>query len=320
MPIPLPNLDDRTYEDLVEEARALIPSLYPKWTDHNPTDPGIILIELFAWLTEMVIYRLNRVPDANYKTFLQLLNGPEWSLSEDPGALDTAIRETILTLRQRHRAATCDDFEYLVTYVWPETEEGRQLSEAGRGAVKRAHCIPRRNLEVMGATASSDFDPAHVSVIVVTDEPADRPELASDLRDALWAWLDERRLLTMRHHVVGPVYVPVTVTAHLFLHEDALESVVRTQALNAIRTFFHPIDGGPDGRGWPFGRDLYVSEVYELLDEVPGVNYVEAVVLTTPEGAAREQRHPADNSLIGITLKAHELVNITVDEESFSIN
>ncbi|MFW5667313.1 MAG: baseplate protein J, partial [Coleofasciculus sp.] len=66
MSLPLPNLDDRTYADLVEEARSLIPIECPEWTDHNPSDTGIILIELFAWLTEMVLYRVNRIPDQNF--------------------------------------------------------------------------------------------------------------------------------------------------------------------------------------------------------------------------------------------------------------
>ena len=83
MPLPLPNLDNRTYADLVDEARALIPSLYPDWTNHNPSDPGITLVELLAWLTEMVIYRVDRVPDANKEVFLKLLNGPEWKATGD---------------------------------------------------------------------------------------------------------------------------------------------------------------------------------------------------------------------------------------------
>jgi len=71
--IPTPKLDDRTFKDLVEEAIRLIPQYCPEWTNHNPADPGITLIELFAWMLEMVIYRLNRVPEKNYLEFLNLL-------------------------------------------------------------------------------------------------------------------------------------------------------------------------------------------------------------------------------------------------------
>jgi Baseplate J-like protein len=68
-----PDLDDRRWADLVAEARALIPEYAPQWTDHNPSDIGITLIELFAWLVEGMTYRLNRVPEKNYVAFLNLL-------------------------------------------------------------------------------------------------------------------------------------------------------------------------------------------------------------------------------------------------------
>ncbi|GAB61448.1 MAG: hypothetical protein DWB56_05000 [Candidatus Jettenia sp.] len=68
-----PNLDDRTWKDIVNEAKALIPKYAPEWTDHNPSDLGITLIELFAWLVEGMIYRLNKVPEKNFIEFLNLL-------------------------------------------------------------------------------------------------------------------------------------------------------------------------------------------------------------------------------------------------------
>jgi hypothetical protein len=324
MPLPLPNLDDRTYNDLLEEARALIPSLYPVWTDHNPTDPGIILIELFAWLTEMIIYHLNRVPDASYIAFLRLLRGPDWHLEGelDKARLDAAIRETVLTLRERYRAATCDDFEYLATQAWPQTEEAHTLQESGHGTVQRARCIPQRNLDITDPVLRQATAPAHSSLIVVTDQPATRPGLTPEVRQALWHYLDTRRLLTTRHHVVGPDYVPVTLAgAQLVLHRDVLAEKVRSDAVQAVRKFFHPITDGPDGKGWPFGRDVYVSEMYELLDKVEGVNYVENVTLTAPnrpDGSSREQLTQG-NVLAGITIDAHELVEIIVDESSFAI-
>ncbi|MDE2844099.1 MAG: putative baseplate assembly protein [Chloroflexota bacterium] len=73
MVLPAPNLDDRTFQDLVNEARRRIPVYCPEWTDHNLSDPGITLIELFSWMTELLLYRLNRVPDKNYVKFLELL-------------------------------------------------------------------------------------------------------------------------------------------------------------------------------------------------------------------------------------------------------
>jgi len=71
--IPPPKLDDRSFHDIVEEAISMIPRYSPEWTNHNPSDPGITLIELAAWMTDLLIYRLNQVPDKNYVAFLNLL-------------------------------------------------------------------------------------------------------------------------------------------------------------------------------------------------------------------------------------------------------
>jgi predicted phage baseplate assembly protein len=73
MPLPLPNLDTRRWADLVDEGRALIPRFAPGWTDHNIHDPGVMLIELFAHLTEELLYRANRIPDRHRRKFLALL-------------------------------------------------------------------------------------------------------------------------------------------------------------------------------------------------------------------------------------------------------
>jgi hypothetical protein len=71
--LPLPNLDDRMFEQIVLEARKSIPRLLPPWTDENAHDPGITFVELFAWVTEMQQYYLNRVTHKNELKFLKLL-------------------------------------------------------------------------------------------------------------------------------------------------------------------------------------------------------------------------------------------------------
>lgn len=71
MPIPLPRLDDRTFDQLVAQALDRARATCPEWTDLSPSDPGVTLVELFAFLTEAMLYRLNRVPP---KLRLALLN------------------------------------------------------------------------------------------------------------------------------------------------------------------------------------------------------------------------------------------------------
>ena len=61
MPLPDIQLDDRRFEELFKDAQRRIPRYTPEWTDLNDSDPGITLVQLFAWLAEMLLYRLNRV-------------------------------------------------------------------------------------------------------------------------------------------------------------------------------------------------------------------------------------------------------------------
>jgi predicted phage baseplate assembly protein len=73
MTLTVPNLDDRRFQDLVDDAKRLVQQRCPEWSDHNVSDPGVTLIELFAWMTDQLLYRLNRVPDRNYIKFLELI-------------------------------------------------------------------------------------------------------------------------------------------------------------------------------------------------------------------------------------------------------
>ncbi len=73
MSFEAPRLDDRTFDDLVQEALKRIPLYTPEWTDHNLSDPGVTLIELFAFMTDVMLYRLNRVPERHYVKMMELL-------------------------------------------------------------------------------------------------------------------------------------------------------------------------------------------------------------------------------------------------------
>ena len=95
MTLPAPNLDDRGFQDLVDEAKRLVQLRNPNWTDHNVADPGVTLIETFAYMTDQLIYRLNRVPDLHYIKFLELLG----ERMIPPGAAATRL-EFLLSVAQ----------------------------------------------------------------------------------------------------------------------------------------------------------------------------------------------------------------------------
>jgi hypothetical protein len=257
LPLPLPDLDDRTYANLVAEARSRLPAYCPDWTDHNASDPGIMLVELFAWLAEMLLYRTNRVPTRHVVAFLTLLNGAAWKPGPD---IAEDIRDSILGLRMTWRAVTAEDYEALA------------LAEAAPGRVARTHCLPRRDLSVPGEAGKRAERPGHVSVILVPPgaggETAPMPD--ATLCEVVRLFLDDRRLLTTRNHVVGPEYVPVQVRVTVVRRDPLTEpekALLPQTVANAVAAFLHPLSGGVAGKGWPFGGAIQILE--EMLAVVP---------------------------------------------------
>ncbi|MDT0616299.1 putative baseplate assembly protein [Streptomyces lancefieldiae] len=73
MSLPSPNLDDRRFQQFVDDAKRYIQQRAPEWTDHNVSDPGITLVETLAHMADQIVYRLNRVPEKNHLAFLDLV-------------------------------------------------------------------------------------------------------------------------------------------------------------------------------------------------------------------------------------------------------
>src|ERR1700686_1955435 len=114
MSVPIPKLDDLTWEDLVNEGRSLIIGYDQRWTNHNTADPGITLMELFAYLSEMLLYRVDQVTVNIMIAMLKLINGQEWVST---GNLDEDKRSTVLSMRGPSRAVTTSDYEQLALAV-----------------------------------------------------------------------------------------------------------------------------------------------------------------------------------------------------------
>lgn len=97
MSLKSPNLDDRRFNDLMNEALKQVRQSCPEWTDLSPSDPGVVLLETFAHLTETMIYRLNKVPDKAYIEFLKLLGVKLYP----PSAAGTILRFSVNALKNQ---------------------------------------------------------------------------------------------------------------------------------------------------------------------------------------------------------------------------
>jgi uncharacterized phage protein gp47/JayE len=123
-------LDDRKFDDIVDEAIRLIPRYCPEWTNHNPTDPGVTLIELFAWMTEMTLYRLNKVPEKTYLSLLELMGlslvAPQSARAIVRFSLVEGYRKAVSIARGTQVAAITGDNESCVF----ETERDLVINES----------------------------------------------------------------------------------------------------------------------------------------------------------------------------------------------
>ena len=140
-----------------------------------------------------------------------------------------------------------------------------------------------------------------VDAPVTIGGPVGEPSLIGAVR----SYLEPRRLLTAQVNVVGPQYVDVRVQAALVAAFGVRELVAKTDALDALLRFLDPLAGGADGGGWPFGRDVFVSELYALLEGLASVDHVTSVTVSTAD-AARLLR-TAGGELVGIALRSYEL-------------
>jgi Baseplate J-like protein len=114
--------------------------------------------------------------------------------------------------------------------------------------------------------------------------PAKRPMPSQALLKAVTTYLRRRRVIGTRVEVFGPTYLDVSVQAKLQSSAGASTTGLAQRVAAALNEFFDPIIGGPDGSGWPFGRDVYRSEVLQVIDETEGVDHVLSLELVADGG------------------------------------
>jgi hypothetical protein len=261
MALTLPNLDDRSFDQLVAEGRALIPRNCPAWTNHNVSDPGIALLELFAYLTETAIFQVNQLPPASLESFLRLLNVGRLATDTGVEPIADTIRRALRELQTRQAAVTAEDFI--------------RLARSASDEVARALFTVAHDPLVVRSGEADPAIPAGVVVIVPNKPDETQPAPDRALLDLVSTHLERRRLLTVRVRVLPPVYVGINVSATVVRRPGS--GLKREDIIRILTEFLHPLRGGPDGGGWPFGRSVYRSELFQRLEREPDIDHVEAL-------------------------------------------
>lgn len=196
----------------------------------------------------------------------------------DPETLERAKLRAPQVLRNHTRAVTAEDYEYLALEASP--------------AIARAKCV------YPGATTSGQSPPPGVvrlllvPAVLESDRliSSDELELPRRVREEVQAYLDERRLLATRLDIATPEYVPVSVVARIKAKAGSNPGQVTADIERRLYRYINPVSGGPDGKGWPFGRSLSLSEAYATIQGVDNVDYIEEIGLFPVDANTGERR------------------------------
>jgi predicted phage baseplate assembly protein len=203
--------------------------------------------------------------------------------------VDTACVRGPIVLRTRNRAVTTEDYEQLAREAAPD--------------VARVRCI---------AAGENGDEAAGVRVLVVPAVGAEEPDglrfealvPTPEMLAAVAEYLDERRVIGARVIVEPPVYQGFTVVARIRARARVRTTRLQADALAALHRYFHPVCGGPEGNGWPFGRPIHAGEVYSVLQALPGTEFVEDVRLFPADPVSGKRGEPVGR----IDIDPHALV------------
>ena len=216
---------------------------------------------------------------------------PAWG-GMDAESLESAAMRAPAMLRSRERAVSELDFEFLARQALP-------------AAIGRVKCLQPKPSDA-GRVA-----PGQIYVLVIPrlnrpygflepDQLQLRPEDVASLTD----YLDERRLLTTRLDIRPPAYYWLAAQVRLRAAPGADRAKVEADVLERLYRFINPLTGGPDGKGWEFGRDLFVSDIYQCLQGLPDVQFIRSVEMFN----ARPGGEAQGDSLEFLELVAHGVV------------
>lgn len=186
MTLPVPDLDDRRFQDLVDDAKRLVALRCPEWTDHNVSDPGVTLIEAFAFMTDELFYRLNRVPDKLYVAFLDLIGTtlfPPTAATADVVMWLAAPRDEVVVVPPRTEVGTprTEQTEAIVFQTTAELQiPPRSLAHVGRRSGEAQVFVRNARLGNDTLEAFASKPKIGDELLFGLDEPA--PGLAIGLR------------------------------------------------------------------------------------------------------------------------------------------
>lgn len=225
---------------------------------------------------------------------------PAWG-GLDPETLESAMMRAPALLRSRDRAVTEADFEFLAQEALP-------------ASIGRVKCLQPRPADA-GRIVAGQIYLLVIPRVLHPDGYLEPSALELNQADVekLTAYMDERRLLTTRLDVRAPAYRWVSVKVKLRASPGVDQAAVEAEILTRLYAYLNPLVGGPRGRGWPFGRDLFVSDVYQSLQGAPDVQFIRSVEMYVSSPGGRGEGDPVES----LEVVAHGVIASAMHEVEF---
>jgi mannose/fructose/N-acetylgalactosamine-specific phosphotransferase system component IIB len=266
------NLDTKTFEDIRDEMVASIQKYTDTWTNHNPSDPGITILEMLSWISETTLFRINRIPEESYTNFLRLVTGA-YGIEE----IDILLNDTFLDPSRRH-----------ILEFQKEIEEGNKTSitemkaNVLRFLTSRYRAVTEDDFRQLTIEASNESkiqakvkraiinksnDDEKVEVVIVSQSPGHYKELISVIKE----YLQPRTLIGTIIQVKQPIFTDVDIDVKVVCHNYVMPENVIDNIRTRILQHLDPFEGGDEKTGWPYTRPLTVYEIAQIIEETNGV-------------------------------------------------
>ncbi|HET9193087.1 MAG TPA: hypothetical protein VFO21_09420 [Vicinamibacterales bacterium] len=190
----------------------------------------------------------------------------------DPWGLDQIVDLGPQTIKNRGRAVSVEDYEW--------------VTMAAFGQVARTRALATKKPAPGGVLT---FKPGAVSIIIVPKGTERRPQPSRGLLRRIEAYLRQRAFgaILSEIYALPPLYTEVSIAATVKPVLPEERTVVERRIVQALEAFFHPLTGGERREGWPFGRSVHLSEVFAVIERVGGVDHVVTASFIDLPGAVR---------------------------------
>lgn len=288
MGLNIPNLDKKDFDIRLQEAIAKLPAYSKEWTEYNLSDPGITIVELLAWLSDINSYKLNRIRKEHEEALLKLLVGIDANKDKEEDDKIDSFSKLEQELLSTYKAVTLKDYENIIL----------------------------ENEEIIRAKASVDKKENIVTIIVVpkissilkdTENIEDEHSEASELLKKLKEHIEPRLLLTTKVKIAYPEYTSVNTNIVIQTqYQDTL--VLKNLIISKLQEFFNSTFGIKQRAAWEFGKNIKIPDIYFLLNEIEGIDIIDSISFYTTDVNIKSEEFIIDEN----SLPKSGIHNVTV--------